>query len=483
MADTKDKAKEANCRPGAATAPNAALALDRRAQPNLPALFNLPTTLSDWLLAPGVNYVGYLTAHLGVGEAARNMAAALADAGTPVAALDISNLSSSPRGQYDILGRLNAGGAEIYPTTILHVNADELPFVLSKLPREYDDTIKIGVWAWESSEFPDAWCDRFDLLDEIWVCSSFVAAAVAKKATIPVFAVPYVFSPPHALPDRAWLRRKAPDIQQDEFVFLFQFDTLSIPHRKNPEGAIRAFIQAFTPDQPVRLLVKTINAAKCAGLVETLRGLAAGGRVTIWDEALSNEARFKLLASVDAFVSLHRAEGFGMSIAEAMLLKKPVIVTGWSGNADFVTPTTASLVSYTLEKLPHAFGPYQAGTIWAEPSVDDAAARMRRIYEDAGYRTELGENAARLIRDRLNPETIGRLARERLQLVTPSNHRQAAPPPPAAGRLRMILRLSRDALRRPGHYARRIPTALRVLRAQGLRSMLRLSMAAAAQSK
>jgi glycosyltransferase involved in cell wall biosynthesis len=426
----------------------------------------------------GVNYVGYLTAHLGVGEAARNMAEALSRAGTPVSALDISELSQSPRGRYDIVDRLKTG--KIYPTTILHVNADQLPFVLSKLPPDYADTLKIGVWAWESSEFPDEWCDRFDLLDEVWVCSGFIAAAVAEKATIPVFTLPYVFNPPNVAADRSWLRRKVPDLRQDEFVFLFQFDTLSIPYRKNPQGAIRAFMQAFSPDMPVRLLVKTINGGKSAGLIAELNELASGARVTIWDEALSNEARFKLLASVDSFVSLHRAEGFGMSIAEAMLLKKPVIVTGWSGNADFVTADSAALVSYTLQKLPQSFGPYRQGTIWAEPSIEDAAAWMRRVYEDVGYRTALGENAARLIRDRLNPATIGRLARERLKLVSPSASRQAAAPLVASNQLQMVGCLTRDALRRPSFYTKRIPTALRVLRAQGLRSMLRISMDAAA---
>ena len=199
----------------------------------------------------GVNCVGYFRSHLGVAEAARNAVSALEAVDLEVATYDISRLAESPKGHY-ALAR-DAGVGARHAVTIIGANADETPRVLDSLPAELRATVLVGYWAWETPEFPEEWCDRFDLVDEVWVASHFIADAVRAKATVPVTVVPYAVSPPATNPDRAWLARMRPEIQDGEFIFLSLFDVASVPFRKNPEGTIAAFRQAFRPDEPVRL--------------------------------------------------------------------------------------------------------------------------------------------------------------------------------------------------------------------------------------
>ena len=198
----------------------------------------------------GVNCVGYFRSHLGVAEAARNAVSALEAVDLEVATYDISQLAESPKGHY-ALAR-DAGVGARHAVTIIGANADETPRVLDSLPAELRATVLVGYWAWETPEFPEEWCDRFDLVDEVWVASHFIADAIRAKATVPVTVVPYAVSPPATKPDRAWLARMRPEIQDGEFIFLSLFDVASVPFRKNPEGTIAAFRQAFRPDEPVR---------------------------------------------------------------------------------------------------------------------------------------------------------------------------------------------------------------------------------------
>jgi hypothetical protein len=188
------------------------------------------------------------------------------------------------------------------------------------------------------------------------------------------------------------------------------------------------------------------------------------------------------LASIDAFVSLHRAEGFGLAIAEAMALGRPVITTDWSGNTDFTNHDNAALVTYDLIRSKESYGPYPAGTLWAEPNLDDAARQMRRVWVDVEWRSKLGTSAATAIAARLSPEVIGATIKSRLERLSASTRRytrrrnnsmQTAAslvqgiPPATAFRL-----VSRDVLRRPLFYAVRAPRVPRLLFSEGFAVVL-----------
>lgn len=407
-----------------------------------------------------VNYVGYLSSHLGVAEAARNSIDALQVAGVSVRVHDISTSAPVPMGTYALPASASAEAASI---TVLGCNADMLPEVWSKLPADFQAPYRIGCWYWETPDFPEAWSDRFEMIDEVWVATEFVADAIRKKTDKPVVVMPPMVMPPPVTRDSSWLCQLLPDVTAEEFLFFFQFDVTSVPFRKNPQGAITAFCRAFRPDEPVRLIVKALNGDAAPALMESLRELAGDARITFFTEALESAERFRLLASVDCFVSLHRSEGFGLSIAEAMALGLPVVTTGWSGNADFTDAGNAALVPFDLVPCDQQHGPYTAGTIWAEPRIDTAAKLMRRVWSDLEWRTRIAQAGKQTVKTQYAAWRVGGAMRLRLEEIAASMRVQQAradaanePSTPVEGGWKALIR---DLVRYPGYYLSRMPRA------------------------
>ncbi|CAN7367029.1 glycosyltransferase [Variovorax paradoxus] len=412
-----------------------------------------------------VNYVGYLQAHLGVGEAARNSVAALDAAGVAVHCHDISCDTPAPTGRYSLPAA--RWTSETPTATILGCNADMLPDVLSKLPAELLTPYRIGCWYWETPEFPSDWADRFEMVDEIWAGTRFIADAIRCKTTLPVNVMPPMVMPPPMQRDREWLAAMLPEIKQDEFVFLFQFDVASVPYRKNPEGVVATFVRAFRPSDAVRLIVKALNVQAAPTLIQSLHEAAAGHRVSFLTAAMESDDRFRLLASVDSFVSLHRSEGFGLSIAEAMAYGLPVVATDWSGNVDFTHAGNAALVPYDLVPSAVANGPYPAGTLWAEPKLEAAAKLMRRLWLDPAWRAQIAQAGQQTIVATFSASVVGPAMRDRLDQVAGLRRGQSAPqqrqspqsgPKAAAARNAPLwARVLLDMLRYPGYYFVRLP--------------------------
>jgi glycosyltransferase involved in cell wall biosynthesis len=138
----------------------------------------------------------------------------------------------------------------------------------------------------------------------------------------------------------------------------------------------------------------------------------------VWiNETLSRQDVYDLYAVCDAFVSLHRSEGWGMGPIEAMFLGKPVVATNWSGNADFMRPDNSLPVNYRLVKIERDVGPYRAGHTWADPEIEHASWLMRRVMDDDELRARISREAMRTVRDDYSPEVIGRRIRARLEYV------------------------------------------------------------------
>ena len=361
----------------------------------------------------GVNFVGYLRAEMGIGEAARGYVRALRSQGVSIDYVDISDFSDH-RQQDQSLGSFSYSGVPTpYSVNIFHVNADQLPTVCEHLGSGLlDGRYNIGIWAWESPFFPTEWHDRFALLDEIWVGSGFMADAIAQAAPIPVITMPHVVETPDCPADRS-----AFHLDDGEFIFLFMFDFHSFAQRKNPQAVITAFCQTFDPDEPVRLLVKSMHGDQHPAALQALRDLAGLARITFLDGTLDGDARYVLLASCDAFVSLHRAEGFGLGIAEAMAMGKPVIATGWSGNMDFMNVANSFPVTYALLTLNQEVGPYAVGTPWAEPDIVHAGQLMRQLVDQPEQAHALGERARRDIQAHFSAQAVGQRLLARLDLI------------------------------------------------------------------
>jgi len=281
-------------------------------------------------------------------------------------------------------------------------------------PQFFAGRRNIGLWYWEQEDFPVRWHSAFDYYDEIWVPSEFTRQAIAAVSPIPVHRITY----PFALKDaEATSDRSKFGLDEGAFVFLFSFDFLSTTHRKNPGAVIEAFRRAFQPNESAQLVLKSINCEHDRAGREVLARQAEGLNVRFLDEHQPGAEVNALFASVDCYVSLHRSEGLGLGMAQAMYLGKPVIGTGYGGNLEFMDPDSSLLVKYEMTELEENSGPYERGTRWAAPDVEDAARYMRWVYENRAESAALGERGAATVRRRLDRKITAREIITRLEEV------------------------------------------------------------------
>ncbi len=363
-------------------------------------------------LPEGVNFIGYVRSEMGVGESVRCAVRAAKAVQLPLAIRSVDS-----NGPY----RLGDGSVSTheehcpYRVNVLHVNADESPRVITSLePEVLDGRYNIGYWAWELEDFPARWNGSFRLYDEIWTPSSFCQTAIARRSPIPVLRMPHSIEVKRLAPaDRSSL-----GISPRDFVFLSIFDLLSVFERKNPLGLLAAFRAAFAGNPGCRLVLKINHASERPAEMQRIREAAEGLPVTLIDKTINREEVSGLIQMADCLVSLHRSEGFGLTLAEAMYLNKPVIATAYSGNMDFTLPGNSFLVSYRLVRVPEGSGPYDAGQKWADPNLDDAVEQMRRVVADEMTRHERAALGRDCVHTNLSPAAVGRLIRERLDVVS-----------------------------------------------------------------
>jgi glycosyltransferase involved in cell wall biosynthesis len=207
-------------------------------------------------------------------------------------------------------------------------------------------------------------------------------------------------------------------LPQDRFLFLTLFDLNSYSARKNPRAAIQAFREAGFTGQEAGLVVKVQNVAgneaDFAALQQSVRDLPA---VVLLTGTLPRADIYALEAACDGFVSLHRSEGFGLAVAESMLLGKPVISTDWSATAEFVNVDNGCPVRARLVTLEENHGPYAKGSTWADPDPAHAAEWMRKLFADRTLVAKLGAAAKATIESRFAPAVIGARYRKRLESI------------------------------------------------------------------
>jgi 2-polyprenyl-3-methyl-5-hydroxy-6-metoxy-1,4-benzoquinol methylase/glycosyltransferase involved in cell wall biosynthesis len=356
----------------------------------------------------GVNLAGHVTSEKGVGEGARSTVRVLRAANVPV----LLNNFIDP-GSHNTEPEIALSATDNpYAVNLLHMNADELPTFLSLSGEGYfRDRYNIGYWAWELSRFPIKWMDSFKHLDEIWVPSNFVLDSVSRCSPIPIVRVPHAI--PEELPTTAHTRSYF-GLPKKKYLFLFMFDFMSIMERKNPLGLIEAFKKAFKPSDDVVLVLKGVHANSAAKKLQILQSAAEGANVKFLDAVLSKPDTNALIKLCDCYVSLHRSEGFGLTMAEAMSLGKPVIATAYSGNMDFMTQSDSFLVNYHLTPLSRDYEPYERGSLWAEPDLNHAAELMRLVYEDKLAAERAGRRARRAMLRQFAPGAIAQIVRTRL---------------------------------------------------------------------
>lgn len=361
-------------------------------------------------MSKGVNLVGYIRAEFGLGESCRLCAGSLEAAQIP---FDIKNYPVCSSRQEDRSWIHKEVLTPNYNTNILHINSDNMALAYKVIGKHFfENKYNIGVWHWELPEFPESMCDGFQFVDEVWAPSRFIYDAIKEKATIPVRYMPHGIVMSKVPP----ISRKHFSLPEKAFLFLTMYDPCSYTSRKNPEGAIQVFKKAFKGNDLTVGLVVKVNSLYGTEENERLKELIGDYKnIYVINTTLDRQKMSGLMKSINCFLSLHRSEGFGLSITEAMISEKPVIATNWSGNTDFMNNKNSCPVNYTLKNVAEDYGPYKTNQQWAEPDLTHAEYYMKRVVYEPTYRSKLAENARVSILNDFSPNNAGDNYKKRLE--------------------------------------------------------------------
>ena len=350
--------------------------------------------------ANGLVVGGELSRASGLGEGARLMLRGAARLGLPTWPMDLGAPGlghvaevDPPTTQPPFAGPPFTSPAVPPPGTplVVHVNSPMLPLAMLRLGRGLLRGRRvIGYWAWELPVVSPDWHAGLKFVHELWAPSSFTAAALEPLLPGRVRIVrPALAALP---PTPSHLDRAAFGLPPDAVIVLVAFNLASSFVRKNPLAAIAAFRAAFGARPDRLLLLKVGNPTHFPDDFATLRAAAAGApNIRIETRLLPPDDHAALMNAADIVLTLHRSEGLGLVAAEAMLLGKPVVATGWSGNLDFMDDASAALVPVRLVPPQDPRGVLQvAGTVWADPDLAVAAAHLRRLADDQAARVALG---------------------------------------------------------------------------------------------
>lgn len=365
----------------------------------------------------GFNVIGYLSGNLGQGVSARHLTALLIDKGYPVAILDID--PGAGRGRHDLgldTYAVKSPADLPYGINLAVLAVPSLPAFLLDPPKvlggneslqpgfKYwlaDDRLNVAVVWWELAVLPKVWVRALEVFDVVVAASPFIRSTLERHLSN-VLTIPAVH--PFSAPDGVEASRARFGLPENVILFVTSFEPASDPERKNPFAAIDAFQRAFPGDTRANLVIK-LNNAQVSGrtsppILARLRDQCKNDpRIRIIDETLGYSDVLGLYASCDVFVSLHRSEGLGFGLMEAMTLGRPVIATAWSGNMAFMDHTNSCLVRYKLipveATMPFYSRNYLGRTAtWADPDVEEAAAWMRKLVDDPDFRISMGRRAA-----------------------------------------------------------------------------------------
>jgi len=302
-------------------------------------------------------------------------------------------------------------GSPSFDTNLICVNADQVPLFFESMRGQLlPGARNIGLWAWEVEDLPPAMSASERFLDEVWGISRFTAAALARRLRRPVRAFPL----PVVVPEVRRRTRAALGMPEG-FLFLFCFDYDSVFRRKNPLAVVAAFRQAFGDRAGVVLYIKTTNADRHGAESEALRAAARGrANIVIRDAYVTSDDYFSMLDACDCYVSLHRSEGFGLTVAEAMAIGKPVISTAYSATLEFANDANSFPVPVRIVEVGGGAPPYPPRSRWAEPDVAAAAEQMARVYADRAGAAAVGARARADIEALHGPSARGPLLRNLL---------------------------------------------------------------------
>jgi glycosyltransferase involved in cell wall biosynthesis len=361
-----------------------------------------------------IGLIGYLKAETGVGQAGRSVAKSLAEINISVSGLDVD---------INVVTRRDDNSTENIlkekincPIHLLHVNADQLAIVKDHISSSINKAkYKICMPYWELSIFPSEWVKNFNNIDEVWVGSEFVRASLQAKLSVPVISLP----PAVSLGEFQIRKRSYFELPENTFLFHFNFDFSSYSSRKNPEAVITAYRTAFRKKiggDSTALVIKVRGYDPDNQQYQELMALAKAEKdIIVINKQLSHGDSIALMNCCDCYVSLHRSEGFGYTLAEAMLLGKPVIATHFSGSNEFINRSTAFPILYQLVPLVNDDYPFYENQCWAQVDIEHAAWTMQQIIGDIENTNRIAYSGMAFIKDNHSFRAAGDRYLRRLQ--------------------------------------------------------------------
>ncbi len=360
----------------------------------------------------GINLIGFIRGEIGLGQSCRLVAKAIDCSDVDFTVYNYEEVSSMSFNDTSFDDKIT--NTTPYGVNVFHLNPPDL--IIAKIMMDssvWDYKYNIGFWLWELENFPKDWQEGFELVDEIWTPSDYITNIIKKQTQLPVKTMVY---PIQANTSEEYSREYF-KLPTDKFLYLTMYDCNSTMQRKNPEGSIRAYRKAFdNSNRDVGLVIKVNNPRKQD--IDKIKELCSGyDNVYIIADTLSKTEVNSLIKEVDVLISLHRAEGFGLPLAEAMILGTATIGTNWSSNTEFMNEDNSCLVSYKMTELKEDYAMYKKGSFWADPDVDDAAEKVKKLYEDKAFYQKTVNNAKAYMNSNYDEKTAGDRVTKRIKEI------------------------------------------------------------------
>jgi glycosyltransferase involved in cell wall biosynthesis len=338
------------------------------------------TFTSDDMKNTKLNLVGHPFIPIGMGEHIRATYRALQSVSQACTLTDIFGLtepSAEDQSEFGANCSSEAGDINLY-----HINGNEVEQTFNHLKQKRRwSGYNIIYPLWELAKYPAVWAAQLDRFDEIWAPSEFVFNALSNACEKPVLHMPMSCE----VKISAFFGRRYFNIPETAYVFLFFYDLRSFTSRKNPRAVIEAFrlTLAARPYSSAHLVIKIQGIEMKPQEYEALRIELKefGAHLTLIDTVMTSSEVKNLMRCADCFVSLHRSEGYGFGLAEAMVLGKPVLGTAYSGNMDFMSPAASFAINYKLISVGENDYPHYHNQVWAEPDTCHASNIMIRLLD------------------------------------------------------------------------------------------------------
>ena len=371
--------------------------------------------LPNLFMRHDVLFIGYIEAALGLGESMRGLVRSVATTDVPFAlypyklGVETRLIGSFMADRYDLKHR--------HKVNIIEMSADQVPHMFGWMGRwKTVHSYNILRTYWELPEAPAEWAPMLNGIHEIWAPNEFVGDAFHAIFDGPIKIIP----PCVEIKTINLFGREHLGLDQDMFYFTFSFDYFSHPARKNPLGVLRAFQAAFPdPAERVGLVIKSTSATDQhldikAVILEAAR---RDPRIKVIDRTFSRDEMLSLIRESDCYISLHRAEGFGLGMAEAMAFGKPVIGTDYSGSAQFLSASTGFPVAFTMQPVQPGEYIFSDGQSWAEPDHGAAVQAMQRVFYDRAEGQRRAAAGKVFVETQYGRKNVGRIAAGRLREI------------------------------------------------------------------